>query len=606
MPRRKITGAALAPLVAALPLVAEAVRAGTTHAGTWFWGDQALIDLEAHNSLIGRNLLGVYDRYGWHHLGPFWLALLGVFRWLGAGSAVALVVGNDLVQAAVAAAIVVVVMRLRPGLTGWWAALVLLGYEWSFGAERLGTVWAPYAIALPAALLVLLVADIVSSRGPWPPTVGAAVCASFLCQTDISTAVVVGALVVATPVLRLAAGARLRRSADRPRGVARAVGGLWKFQPGWGWATARWRRSLAVLVVVVVVVWLPTIIQQFTTSPGNIVQVYRFLSKHPGHQPWTDALQAAGTIFGSFPLRLGEQVSKRDSDPAWLVAGSVWQRPWFLAYLVVTAGAAVYGFVRRRRAAASLAAATAVAMLAAVWSVHLAYGPLYPYLVLWTGALVVPALTGWWLALAPPLASAVTTKASSATTKASAGRDRTAGRSWGARLVGASRPSGLVLPAVTLAAALAMGGAFGATSDPMAGSPSHLARKSWESVAAAALVPGVRTIYVDIVNADAMPDAAAIADQAVRHGLRVEVNRAALYFLDPSFAPTSVAQLEVIVCCGRSDPRRAPAGAEFKAKVGGQRIYISTAGYRPVTGGPVVTQAARRVSAARSRRASRV
>jgi hypothetical protein len=593
LPRPKISGAALAPLVVALPLVAEAVRAATTHAGTWFWGDQALIDLEAHNSLIGRNLLGVYDRYGWHHLGPFWLALLGVFRWLGAGSSVALVVGNDLVQAAAAAAIVVVAMRLRPGLTGWWAALVLLGYEWSFGAERLGTVWAPYAIALPAALLVLLVADIVSSRNPWPPTIGAVVCASFLCQTDISTAVVAGALVMATPLLRLAAGARLRRSADGRRaadgrrGAARAVGGLWKFQPGCGWATGRWRRSLAVLVVVVVVLWLPTIIQQLTTSPGNIVQAYRFLSKHPGHQPWGDALQAAGTIFGSFPLRLGEQVSKRDSDPGWLVAGSVGQRPWFLAYLVVTAGAAVYGFVRRRRAAASLAAATTVAMLAAVWSVHLAYGPLYPYLVLWTGALVVPALTGWWLALAPPLASPARTKVSSV-------RDRAAGRSWGARLVGASRPSGLVLPVVTLGAALAMGGAFGATSDPMAGPPSHLARRSWESVAAAALAPRVRTLYVDIVNADAMPDAAAIADQAVRHGLRVEVNRSALYFLDPSFAPTAVAQLKVIVCCGRSDHGSVPAGAEFEARVGGQRIYISTAGYRPVTGRPVVTQAVSR------------
>ena len=103
-------------------------------------------------------------------------------------------------------------------------------------------------------------------------------------------------------------------------------------------------------------------------------------------------------------------------------------------------------------------------------------------------------------------------------------------------------------------------------------------------MAAAALAPGVRTLYVDIVNADAMPDAAAIADQAVRHGLRVEVNRAALYFLDPSFAPTSVAQLKVIVCCGRSDPGPAPAGAEFRGKVGGQRIYISTAGYRPTHG----------------------
>src|ERR1019366_2705544 len=75
LPRRKLGGAAPPPLAAALPLLAAALRAGLTQGGTWFWGDQALIDLEARNSLVGRNLLGVYDRYGWHHLGPLWLAL---------------------------------------------------------------------------------------------------------------------------------------------------------------------------------------------------------------------------------------------------------------------------------------------------------------------------------------------------------------------------------------------------------------------------------------------------------------------------------------------------------------------------------------------------
>ncbi len=598
LPTRKFSGAlpplavGLAPVAAALPMVAAAARAGTTRAGTWFWGDQALIDLEAHNSLVGRNLLGVYDRYGWHHLGPLWLAVLGVFRWLGGGSSVALVVGNDLVQAAAAAAIVVVATRLRPGLTGCWATLVLLAYEWSFGVERLGAVWAPYAIALPAALLVLLVGDIVTSPDPWPPTIGAAVCASFLCQTDISTVVVVGALVLVTPILRLAAGARLRRGANR----GRSPSGLWAFQPGWGWATAKWRRYLAVLVVVLVVLWLPTVVQQLTTSPGNLVRVYHFLSKHQGHQPWAKALQAAGTIFGSFPLRLGEKLARRDSDPAWLVVQSLWQRPWFLAYLLVTVGAAVYGFVRRQRAAASLAAATSVAMLAAVWSVHLAYGPLYPYLVLWTGALVVPALTGWWLALAPgPRSDRQSARRS---VRQSARRsDPRSGRPSNRLFAGRSgRPSAgpperLVLPAVSLAAALAVSGAFGATSDPMAGSPSHLARRSWDAVAAAALRPGVHTVYVDIPNADGMPDAAAIADQAVRHGLRVELNRAALYFLDPSFAPTAAAQLEIVVCCGRKGQGRRPAGAEFQGRVGGERIYISTAGYRP-PGRPVVTEVA--------------
>ena len=85
--------------------------------------------------------------------------------------------------------------------------------------------------------------------------------------------------------------------------------------------------------------------------------------------------------------------------------------------------------------------------------------------------------------------------------------------------------------------------------------------------------PGVSTVYVDIVNKNAMPEAAAIADQALRHSRRVEVNKAALYFLDPSFAPKWSAQLRVIVCCGKGDPGQPPAGLRFRGTVGGQRIY---------------------------------
>ncbi len=121
-----------------MPLVVEALVTLSTRAGIWFSGDQALIDIEARNSLLGRNLLGVYDRYGWHHLGPIWLLLLGLFRWLGGGSPVAVVVGSYTLQAIAAASIVVVACRLRPGLTGWWAALVVLGYEWALGPDRLG------------------------------------------------------------------------------------------------------------------------------------------------------------------------------------------------------------------------------------------------------------------------------------------------------------------------------------------------------------------------------------------------------------------------------------------------------------------------------------
>jgi hypothetical protein len=80
---------------------------------------------------------------------------------------------------------------------------------------------------------------------------------------------------------------------------------------------------------------------------------------------------------------------------------------------------------------------------------------------------------------------------------------------------------------------------------------------------------------VDITANEAMPEAAAIADDAVRHGRRVEVNRQALYFFDPSFAARAPAQVKVVVCCGKGDPGTPPPGVAFGAQVGGQSIYLS-------------------------------
>jgi hypothetical protein len=102
-----------------------------------------------------------------------------------------------------------------------------------------------------------------------------------------------------------------------------------------------------------------------------------------------------------------------------------------------------------------------------------------------------------------------------------------------------------------------------------------LGHRSWQFVSADVLAARVRTVYIDIDTPDAMPDAAAIADQAVRRDRRVEVNRAALYYFDPSFAPTAKAQLKVLVCCGRNDPGEPPVGYWFSGHVGGQYIFTS-------------------------------
>ena len=516
--RAKVVGP---PALTTAPLAAGAARALLARGGIWPWGDQAVIDLEARDSLLGRNLLGVYDRYGWHHLGPLWLLVLGLARWVGGGSPDALVLGSLLLQAAFAAAIVVVASRLHPGrLILWWAALVVAAYEWDFGPGRLGTVWAPYAIALPGALLVLLVADLAASDYPWPAAFGALLCASFLVQTDVGTGVVVAALLAVALVLRF----------------------VWGFGP---FKTGRWPLRAGALGAVALLIWLPPLIQQFTTEPGNMGQVLRFFTAHAAQRSWHETLRALSTLFGTFPLQRGPHGANLDAALTWLASVPARRRPWYLVYVAATLAGAALAFRRRRREAAALAAACLASLLAAAWSLHLAAGDLYPYIVVWMTALAVPAWVALGLAFAPSLGQA------------------------------ARRLVRRAVPPLALAATAAVTAGFAASPSPMAGTPSLLGRQSWQAVSGPLLSPAVRTVYVVIAANEAMPEAAAIADEAVRHGRRVEVNRAALYFFDPSLSPTVPAQAQVVLCCGKGDPGRPPPGMAFRGQVGGQSIYLS-------------------------------
>ncbi len=354
-----------------------------------------------------------------------------------------------------------------------------------------------------------------------------------------------------------------------PALVLAVTGRHWSVQPGWGWSAGNWRLGAAGLLAVVAVLWLPPGIEQLTTSPGNVVQVYRFVSTHPSDQAVGTSLEAAGTVFGSFPLRTGARSSKRDADPNWLIGKHIWDRPWFFTYILLTIGAAALAVRRRQREALALAVTSCVAIIAAGWSFDLIYGPLYPYLVFWTGALVTPAWVSGWLALAP-------------------GGRPIPGRRMAALFEGAAahRFARASVPLATLAAAATVSTAFVVYPFPLTGVTSVLGRRSWQAVATDVLAPKVKVLYIDIMSPDAMPEAAAIADQALRRGRRVEVDRAALYFLDPSFAPTAKPQLKVFVCCGYPDPGTAPRGLWFRGRVGGQAIYTSAPPGGPAPSGP--------------------
>ena len=523
---RAILWKAVPLCLAALPFGAGVARALLARGGIWLWGDQAVIDLEARDSLLGRNLLGVYDRYGWHHPGPLWLLWLGIVRWVGGGAPEALVVGSFVLQGTFAVAIVLFASRLQPGrMVPWLTAIAVVAYEWDFGPGRFGTVWAPYAITLPAALLVLVVVDAVTNDDPWPGAFGSVLCASFLVQTDIGTGVLVAGLCLFALVLG-------------------SFGGFAQLRVG------RWRLRAGVLGAVAVMAWMPPLVQQLASDPGNLGLVFRFFTTHSSHRSWHESLRVVSTLFGTYPLQRGPHGANVDAALTWLAARPVLRRPWYLLYLLGTLAAGAFALSRGRRKAAALAAACVVSLLAAAWSVHLADGDLYPYIVVWMAALAVPAWVSMALAFAPGLG------------------------------VRALRLGRSIVPAVALAVSAAVTVGFAASPSPMGGTPSQLGRLSWEAVSPAVLSPGVRTIYVDIAANEGMPEAAAIADNAVRRGRRVEVNGQALYFFDPSFAARAPAQVKIVVCCGKGDPGRPPPGVTFGAQVGGQAIYLSRVAVR--------------------------
>lgn len=517
MLKRLAHSTAVAAAVGAAPLAAGGLRAVVTHGAIWLWGDQAVIDIEARNTLTGRNLLGVYDRYGWHHPGPLWLALLGVFRWLGGGSAIALVFGSYVLQACAAASIVAVAARLRPGLTAWWAALLVVAYEWDFGPQRLGVVWAPYAVALPAALVVLLAAYLVSNPRSWQAALGLVVCASFLVQTDLSTTVVVLAVVLVTAV-----ACALNR-------------GKLAWGPGRGW-----RLRVGILLGTALVIWLPPLVQQATVRQGNLELVARFFLSHHAQRSWHFAFRALGTVFGAVPLPQGRHGTSLDADLTWLAAEPALRRPWYAVYLAGTCAAVLRGIARRRPEAVALGGLCLVGLVAAGFSVKLAFGPPFPYLFIWVGALAVPAWAAAWLAFAPATSPA-----------------------W----LRSSLPFAAALGGAAVVASFATG-VF-----PMAGTASLLGQRSWEAVGSQVLEPRVTSVLVDIDGRDAMPEGAAIVDAALRHGRKVEVDRAAVYFFDSSLAPRQPAQLKVVVCCGNGDPSSLPRGVTWRGRVGGQSIY---------------------------------
>jgi hypothetical protein len=358
-------GLALVPFVAsAVALVARV--GGDYHPSA----DQALIELQIRDIGHQSVLLGPYSRFGWFHPGPILYYLLWIpYRVTGSTSLSLCFAALTLNGATVAA--IALVARRRGGLPLVLLTLVLVGLlTSSLGAQFFRDVWNPSITVLPFVLLALL-AWSMSCGEAWALPLAAGV-GTFLVQTHVSygllTVTLVGAGLVGGIVTAW------RRRADEHHQERRRS----------------WLRMSIVAVAVLVVLWLPVVVQQLTTEPGNLGSLLRFFRDHGREQSYGDAWHVLASQLSIWPHWLRGSIVRNIYSGAVDLSGGT---PPAISVLVLV-GAAVATW-RRAKDAFRLDVLVGVAVVAGFVSVSRIVGEIFPYLVIWTWALGMLA----WLAI---------------------------------------------------------------------------------------------------------------------------------------------------------------------------------------------------------------
>jgi hypothetical protein len=136
-----------------------------------------------------------------------------------------------------------------------------------------------------------------------------------------------------------------------------------------------------------VAMWIPPIVQNATTHPGNLDLIYRFFTaSHPGHSftagLWTVVAVDAVAFFGPGEI-MSTALGIAPSHRALAIVAVV-------VVVLVGAAAVVLGHGRRNRLAVAAAALSLVGLLAMIVAFTKITGPIYGYLVLWE--ITLPAL----------------------------------------------------------------------------------------------------------------------------------------------------------------------------------------------------------------------
>ncbi len=362
--------------------------------------DLALIDLHTRSALHWRQQLGVFDHNGWNHPGPSYFYLLSlVYRVLGSGAR-SLFVGATLLNAGAAVACLGVVRRRTTPARALWAAfwicilasiLAVVGpgsVTYSEGAlGGLVSPWNPMVVIFPLLLLVLLCAGAMDRS--ILSLAGALVVGSFIVQTNISTLVLVAALLLLAVITWVVTAVRDRRRLTLTDGAPDADG-----HPSVEMQHARspqtWAWGIAGLVVLVLM-WLPPLIQQVTNHPGNLTLIARFFNAAHLTPSLAASLRSVTAVYGVLISGPSEVMSTYLGHTPHHVVAAVAST---VIAMVAAVGVAAAGVRQRNRFAAGLGVLGVVGFVAMVVSVSRVVGVVYGYLVVWAVALPVSTFIG--------------------------------------------------------------------------------------------------------------------------------------------------------------------------------------------------------------------
>jgi len=332
-------------------------------------GDAAVLETAVRRVATGTQTLGPYSRFGFHQLGPSYFFVQAPFSWLTGGSPRSLFIGALVINLGAAAACVAVVRRQLGEPAARWSAVVIVAYLLALTPALTSDPWNPYVLGTPLLLTILLAAR--AAAGSWLSAAWAMVSATFVVQTHLGAGITLVALFGLASVVAVVGW----KHRDRPA------------QPGHG--RRRW-VAFGLAAVLLGLFWIPPLVEQATHSPGNVTLLARFFrDSHPEFDATVDhslgtaseqvAAELAAVLFG----RPGADGNGEPAENALAAIG-------VLAAVVATA----VGWRRRNLFLASLGVLSLGACGAAIWSTTRVVGEVLPYLVVWTGVLLLPV----WIA----------------------------------------------------------------------------------------------------------------------------------------------------------------------------------------------------------------